>query len=311
MNIRRRHLILGASGFLGRHLFSCLGPASAIATYHSAPLEGGVHFDATTTRLRDVLLRGKHGIATAFLLYGVTQLDACARDPDGTRRVNVDSMVQVIDDLLEAGVKPIYASSDAVFDGSRGRWTEDDAPNPSLTYGKQKAAVERYLTGKSPPWIIARLSKIVGSDTDARSLLGEWVRQIEAGESIRCATDLVFTPAHVDDAAAALIDLADGEFSGIFNICGPQSMSRMALLQTLIQEIRRYRDFVPRVVGCSIRDFPFLEPRPLDGSMLPYKLNVALGSSFRDMRSVCADLARKRYGESLGVEGANGPSRTS
>jgi dTDP-4-dehydrorhamnose reductase len=293
---RPRFLVFGGSGFVGRHLYSVLGAERAITTYRSTPVEGGVYFDASNMRLRDVL-RGAHGVAAAFLLHGITRLDECARDPAGTARVNVDGMVRLIDDLVDAGIKPLYASTDAVFDGSRGGWTEVDPPNPTLTYGRQKAAVEAHLRRKAPPWIIARLSKVVGSDLATHSLLGEWIRQIDAGETIRCATDLVFTPAHVDDVAAALIRLVDEPLSGVFNVCGPESMTRMELLDLLIKEVRRYRDVKPKVVACSIRDFPFLEPRPLDGSMVPTKLYRALGASFRNMRSVCAELARNRYGD--------------
>lgn len=291
-----RFLILGASGFVGRHLYSTLGPERAVATYRSSAVTGGVRFDAAAMRLRDTLLRGAHGLTAAFLLHGITRLDDCARDPDGTARVNVEGMMRAIDDLVDAGVKPVYASTDAVFDGSRGRWTEEDLPNPTLTYGRQKAAVETYLCGKPPPWIVARLSKVVGSDPGTHSLLGEWVRQIEAGETIRCATDLVFTPAHVDDVAVALIRLAEGNASGVFNVCGPESMTRMDLLQMLFAEVRRYRAVESPIVACSIRDFPFIEPRPLDGSMIPAKLYRTLGAPFRDMRTVCAELARSRFG---------------
>jgi len=307
---RGRLLVLGASGFVGRHLCARLGPARTVATSHSTPVPGGVRFDAGTMRLRDTLLRGAHGFDAAFLLHGRTKIDDCARDPEGTAQVNVAGMIRAIDDLQEAGVKPVYASTDAVFDGSRGGWTEDDLPNPILTYGRQKAAVEAHLRGRPPPWIVARLSKVVGADDATHSLLGEWLRQIEADETIRCATDLVFTPAHVEDVTAALIRLAEEDFAGVFNVCGPQSMTRLELLEILVEEIRRYRDVRPRIVPCSIRDFPFLEPRPLDGSMLPDKLYRALGAPFRGMRSVCAALARDRYGDPAAV-GRAGPPQPS
>lgn len=295
MGERPALLILGASGFVGTHLYARLGPARAIAAYHSTPVPGGVRFDAGTERLRDTLLRGDHGLKAAFLLHGRTRIDDCARDPDGTAAVNVRGMIAAIDDLAAAGVKPVYASTDAVFDGSRGGWTEDELPNPTLQYGRQKALVEAHLRGMSPPWVVARLSKVVGTEDGTHSLLGEWVRQIEAGDTIRCATDLVFTPAHVDDVAAALVRLAEEDVSGVFNVCGPESMTRMDLLQILVEEIRRYRDVRPTIVPCSIRDFPFLEPRPRDGSMAPGRLH-RMGAAFRDMRSVCAALARGRYG---------------
>ena len=79
---RRRFLILGASGLLGRHLLALLGPGSSIATYRSHPIEGGVPFDASSMRLRDTILRDRHGINAAFLLYGVTTLDELGRVVD-------------------------------------------------------------------------------------------------------------------------------------------------------------------------------------------------------------------------------------
>lgn len=294
MSSQKRILILGSSGFLGRHLYAKLGPDHAVATYHSTPLEGGVYFDAASMRLRDTILTGRHDLKIAFVLHGITRIDACARDPERSWQVNVESTMRAIDDLLAAGIKPIYASSCAVFDGSRGNWTEADLPTPTLTYGKQKAAVERYLGSLASPWIIARLSKVVGSEADA--LLGEWIRQIERDETIYCASDLVFSPAHVDDVVSALLRLGESELSGIFNVCGPQSMSRLAMLRILVNEIERYRKVNAAIVPCSIRDFPFLEPRPLDESMVPDKLYRALGLSFKDMRTVCSELARVRYG---------------
>ena len=120
-----RYLILGASGFIGAHLYAALGPARAVATYHKTPVPGALHFDATRMRLRDSILGGTHNFTHAFLLHGVTNIDQCARDPDLAYAVNVTGHKRVIDDLLAAHIVPVFASSDAVFDGTHGLWTED------------------------------------------------------------------------------------------------------------------------------------------------------------------------------------------
>lgn len=293
---RQRFLIIGASGFLGANLYARLGPERAAATYYQRPITGGVFFDAGKMRLLDTFLGGEHCFTHAFLMHGITKIDACARDPLGTSKVNVDSFKQIIDDLLAAGVVPIFPSSDAVFDGSRGMWTEEDAPNPILTYGRQKAAVERYLMGINSPWIIARVSKVVGTAPGPQSVTGEWINNIEAGETIRCASDQVFSPAYVGDVVDALIRLGEGNFTGIFNVCGPRPLSRWDLLNLLINEIRRYRSVGSRIISCSIRDFPFPEARPLDTSMSPKKLYSALDTTFEDMEMVCRRAAAQRYG---------------
>lgn len=296
MQGQHRFLILGASGTVGRRLYDLLGPTEAIATYSSTDIPGGVYFDATTMRLRDSILRGRHHIQAGFLLHGVTELDSCARDPCGTRRVNVDSVTTAIDDLVDAGVKPVFVSSDAVFDGSRGPWKEDDSPSPILTYGHQKLEVERHLMAKPEPWIIARLAKIVSSVSGEDDLLNDWSQRIESDEPIYCATDQFFSPVDIGDAVFALKRLAESPLAGIFNVCGPRSMSRLELLGTFIREIQRYRNFRPRVIPCSIRDLSLYEPRPHNLSMSPDKLFGALGTTFTDMEAVCKEFARNRYG---------------
>src|SRR6185369_13942154 len=109
MSDRSKFLVLGASGLVGRHVSALLGRLRTVTTYHSHPFDGAVLFDAATMRLRDTLLRGDHGFRAAFVLYGITKLDECARDPAGTSLINVASIQKVIDDLLEAGIKPIFA----------------------------------------------------------------------------------------------------------------------------------------------------------------------------------------------------------
>jgi len=292
-----RFLIVGASGFIGRHLYARLGPDRAIATYYQNSIAGGVYFDASNMRLSQDLLRGDHGIAYAFLLGGIGKLDECARDPKGTARVNVDGIKQMIDDLEVAGVKIIFTSSDAVFDGTRGHWTENDPPNPILTYGKQKVAVEDYLIEKRSAWIIARLSKVVGADAGRHNLIDEWLEDIEAGKTLKCARDQIFSPIAVEDAVTALIRLAEGPFTGIFNVCGPRSMSRLDLLNMLIREVRRYQNVGLNVIPCSIRDFSFVEDRPLDSSLSPEKLNSVLAIEFENMETICCRAATLRFGK--------------
>src|SRR5689334_18538577 len=119
---RPRFLIIGASGFIGSHLYAALGRERSIATYSSHPVPGGVHFDAVGMRLSDSILRGEHGVTHAFLLHAMSNIDECARKPELARTINIDSQKRVIDDLLGAGVIPVFASSDAVFDGTRGMW---------------------------------------------------------------------------------------------------------------------------------------------------------------------------------------------
>lgn len=301
-----RYLIIGASGFIGSRLFSFLGPDNAVATYFKKHVEGGVFFDAVKMRLADDVLKQHNSLTHAFIFHGITKIDACARDPQGTARVNVVSVCAVIDDLIDHGIMPVFASSDAVFDGTRGMWTEEDPVNPILTYGRHKAQVERYLQKKSSPWLVVRLAKVAGAGHGQADILSDWMDKLELGAEIRCASDQVFSPLDVDDAIDAMLGLAEGSHSGIFHVCGPRPVSRLQLLQMLIEEAGKYREFRTQIIPCSIRDqeFNFTEPRPFDTSMSPHKLYATLGRRFDDPRELCRKAAAARYGGRSVPQGA-------
>jgi dTDP-4-dehydrorhamnose reductase len=293
-----RYLIIGASGFIGTHLYSALGRANAIPTYARRQVAEGIAFDARSMRLADTVLKKNRGLTHAFILHGITSIDACARDPAGTAQINVSGTQRVIDDLVEHGIVPVFAGSDAVFDGSRGLWSEEDPVNPILTYGRQKAQVERYLLEKTPSALVLRLAKVISAAPTANNLLGEWLKQLESGKPIHCASDQIFSPVTVDDAVDAFVRLPHAGLAGIVHVCGPRPVSRLQLLQTLVEEAGRYRKLAARIVPCSIRDFrDFAEARPFDTSMSPRKLYAALRRQFADPRETCQQLVAARHGE--------------
>lgn len=291
-----RALIIGGSGLIGRRLLHKLGPAAAMATYHTRPFPGGVRFDATTMRIVDLLKCAKVSYTHAYVLQGIANIDACARDPAGTARTNIEALCSVIDQLSAEGIIPLFASSDAVFDGTRGMWTEEDRVNPILTYGAQKAVVERHLAALTTPWLIARISKVITSDPAEPGVIGEWMEKLESGAEIYCARDQVFSPIEVEDVVDALVFLAQNGCRGVFHVCGPEPVTRLELLQMLMEEVGNFRNVVPRIIELSLRDLRLAEPRPLDASMSGDKLARLLGRRFKDMKAVCREAAHYRYG---------------
>lgn len=290
-------LIVGASGFVGRRMLALIGPDRAIATYHRRPIAGGVRFDACSERLRDVLEALPRRVTHVFILYGAIDMEGCARDPAGTATVNVDSVKHMIDDTIAFGALPVYASTDYIFDGSRGGWREDDEARPVMAYGRQKLEIERYLRALDASWLAARFSKVVGGELGTHSMLGQWVEEIKAGRVQRCAHDQVFSPAFVDDVAAAMVKLGLSGRQGLFNLAGPDAYSRLGLLRLLVDNIRAVRpetrvDFEP----VSLHDMPFLEKRPLDTSLDTTKLHGAITHEFFRMPALCASIARQHFG---------------
>jgi len=290
MSVSARYLIVGASGGVGRSLHAALG-ADSIATHWRIPVPASVRFDVATMHLSDILARDSR-ITHAFLLHGQTSMDACARDPSA-RLLNVDATCRLIDQLVERGIIPVFASSDAVFDGATGRRTEEDRTTPVLEYGRQKLEVEQYLQRHAERWLIVRLAKVVGTRM-AGDLLEGWMDELEAGTLIKCARDQILSPVHIDDVVHALTALVTGSYTGVFHLAGPDVLSRWDLLQLLIEELSRCRELKPNAVACLLADLPFVEPRPRDSSLSAAKLRATIGMDMLDMRSACARAAVER-----------------
>lgn len=279
-------LVLGGSSFVGKHLLARLAPAQYTATYAANAYPGTVKFDCTSMRLA-ATVGDLAAYDQALLLLGDTQPDSCVRDPERSQAVNVDGIKTVIDDLLAAGVRPIFISSEFVFDGHKGQYSETDSPNPILLYGAQKLAIERYLETVAEDYAVLRLAKVYGGEIGDGTLFTNWLPAIERGGRQTCASDQRFSPIHVDDVVDALLKAAESRIRGVFHLGGPEGLSRMECLETLLAQVRRSRPVELEAVPCRINDFEFPEVRPVDVSMRIGKLAAEIGFTPRRVEDFC------------------------
>ncbi len=291
MATRPEFLILGASGYVGRALSRQLGVERIVATCHTNTFPGAVRFDGRTMSLHDLgadLSMVRYGI----ILFAEARVDRCAADPTGTSEVNVDATRRVIDQLLERGATPVFFSTDLVFDGVAGRYREDSSPDPVVTYGKQKLAIERYLQSTGENFLIIRLAKVFSGDLSYGGLLTEWSNSLQAGGRILCAEDQICSFIEIRDVITALIKLMKNDASGLFHLGGPNALSRLELFEIFKGFLPQSKGLQGQISRCVINDVPgLLERRPIDISLDSSKLYEAVGFVPRSMREVCGEAA--------------------
>lgn len=279
-------LILGASSYVGRHLFARLGLDKAMATYCNTPLKHGVRFDSLTMHITD-LVKTFGSVTHAVILLGDTRPDSCFADPAKSHGLNVDSTTAVIDELLELGITPVFTSSEFVFDGKRGGYTETDPPNPILLYGRQKLEVERHLEASKADFAILRLAKVYGLAPGDGTFFTGLLEAVRTRESIRCAADQRFSPIFVGDVVESILGVIDRALTGTFHAAGPAGMSRLEFLEMMVAETRRHRPVDISIEPCGIDDFSLPEDRPHDVTMRPDKLVAATGIELMRPEDAC------------------------
>lgn len=254
--------MIGASGFIGRYLLSsyrlaypdCVGTGFRHASADLVELDLR-RPDVSRLRLRQT------GHQAVIVCAACPNIAYCQKEPEASRAVNVTGTLELVRQL--DGLPVLFLSSDYVFDGSRGGYTEDDIPCPNTEYGRQKAEVERALPQLTDQYLILRLSKTYGFRRGDGTLLDELASTLMHGGVVQAASDQVFSPTFVGDVVDAIQHLQAEGRRGLVNLAAPEPWSRFDIAKQLAVALG-----VPhRVHRIRLADIPALAGRPLDTSL--------------------------------------------
>jgi dTDP-4-dehydrorhamnose reductase len=229
-------LVTGASGYLGSVLaaratdagWSVVGTVGARPQAAPGGLESVVALDVRDGTAVDAAVRAAAPDVVVHTAY-VQGADADA--------VNVDGTEHVARACAAAGARLVHVSSDAIFDGTLDRpLREDDAPSPVTPYGATKLAGERHVARLCPTAAIVRTSLIYGGPGRAPAAQEQPALAVARGErtDMMFYTDEVRSPIQVDDLAAALLELAAGEWSGPLHVGGADPLSRLDFARLVV-----------------------------------------------------------------------------
>ena len=276
-NRKQKSLLIGGSGFIGRHLEKCLGPEYLTVTYHRHPSPHGIPFDAIRGRLRDIV-DDPTAYRDVVFLFGVTNPDACFEDRQGCITCNLDKTIQLAEDANSLGLRVVFFSSESVFCGKAGPYTEDDVPRPILLYGQLKHEAEQAIIGLNSSNIVVRLARTYGTVSGDGTLCMALLEQIGRGDNILCARDSICSPIHISDVTTMVTRLMKRESGGIYHVAGPEALSRTEITGILITLYERHiGTFKGTLTECLVSDLPTPERRPANISMLIDKVVTATG----------------------------------
>jgi dTDP-4-dehydrorhamnose reductase len=207
----RRLLVTGGAGTLGNELVS-LAPErgwDVRATWWtrkpSASAES-VKVDVRDERAVERALQGIDAVVhTAYRQGG-----------DEEWSTNVEGSEAVA--RAAAGRRLVHLSSDIVFDGTLGRYREEDLPAPVNAYGRSKAEAELRVANAHPGATIVRTSLIYGVPDGPQERL--------ARDGTRFYVDELRSPVHVEDLARSLLEVLGLEVPGPLHLAGADDVSR-------------------------------------------------------------------------------------
>jgi len=151
-----------------------------------------------------------------FLCAAMTRQTDCRADAGLAALVNRDAPIRLARAAAEQGVRTVFLSSSAVFDGRKPWRPATDPPCPLNDYGRLKAEAEAGVLAL-PGGTVVRLTKVLHGDAP---LFRGWIDALGHGKRIRAFTDLRMAPVGIDDAVRALVQVAEMDEAGIFQVSG-------------------------------------------------------------------------------------------
>lgn len=179
----------------------------------------------------------------------MTNVDQCETEKEECWKLNVTATEYLVNAAQKSNSFFIHLSTDFIFDGKNGPYTEEAEANPISFYGWSKYAAEKIVINSNLNWAIARTILVYGIAHDmSRSNIILWVKNsLENSKSINVVNDQWRTPTLAEDLADGCILIAQKRATGIFNISGkdllnPYQMAMMTadyfgLDKTLINEV--------------------------------------------------------------------------
>jgi len=204
----------------------------------------------------------------------MTVVDACEKDPVAAFEANVVATEQVARNARRLGAHLVHVSTDYVFDGDHGPYTEDDITNPRGVYATTKQIAEQTVRVLAPSWSICRTAVVYGWPAAARPNFGAWlVGALNRGEKVRLFEDQYVSPSFADNVAAMLAEIALRRLSGVWNTCGADVVNRLEFGRALCR-IFGFDEALLQPV--KLKDAGMAAQRPLHSGMKVDKVRAHL-----------------------------------
>lgn len=277
--LQRRSLVVGASGQVGAALATILGPRALstrrIGDTHTQPFLDLAALARDPQRATQIL--APLALDAVYCVAGATDVDRCETDTGWAMETNSLGPA-----ALAAACRDlpfVYFSTEYVFDGREapgrpaGPYTETDPTNPISVYGRSKLAGEKRILDVHPNPLIVRTTVVYGPDRRRKNFLYTLARLLGSNQPMRVPVDQVSSPTYNADLAAAALELVSLGASGIFNVCGPEHVSRydFALMAARVLGLD-----TSLIIPVATLDLNQKALRPLKAGMITDKLRGTL-----------------------------------
>jgi len=271
-------LVIGASGLLGSRVAGLASKEHEVygtCSSHELSLPNSLKLDVTNQEeVKKTVSELKP--QAVVNCAAMTNVDGCEREPEKARALNSFAPQYLANACQENECKLVHVSTDYVFDGEKGNYSEKDRVSAKGVYAESKLAAEIAVKTLCADRAIARVSVLYGwKAANMRENFVTWaIKELEAGKRIRLVTDQYTSPTLADNAAEAILAIIDKNERGVFHTCGSTCLDRYSFGLKIAEAFGLDASLIDKTTS---KEFEWLAPRPSNSCMLNNETQKRLG----------------------------------
>ena len=267
-------LILGASGLVGGNCmqhFSTMG-WNCLGTHFSFETDNTQFYN--TLNASDPNNADIESFNPDIIVHcgALTWVDYCEENEEESFEKTVQSTINALELAKKFKSRFVYLSTDYVFDGAKGFYTETDEVNPLGVYARHKLESEKHIQSKLEDYLICRITNVYGDEIRGKNFIARLSENMQKGDPMELTlpTDQYATPVNAVDVARAIFALLTNEKSGIYHFASTDYLNRVQLAERVINYFGHEQVTIKAVTTEQLKQ---PAKRPLIGGMSAVKFN--------------------------------------
>ena len=245
MNERPKTLLITSTGLIGGYLYTIFNKKGypTIGTYHSVKDSNSLYYVSITEKASLKRTFDKVTPDIVLLNAALTNVDYCEIHKDKAWQINVEGVDDVVELCRLYNSKLVFFSTDYIFDGENGPYSEEEIPRPICFYGKTKLEGENIVRTLED-YLIIRTTIVYGDEKQKKNFVIRLIDTLKKGEIVKVPYDQIGSPTYALNLSEVVEELVRRAKRGVYNIAGKDIMDRFSFALEICSEFGLNKDSV-------------------------------------------------------------------
>lgn len=286
--LKRRILIVGSNGRLGQSLVKKIMVREKTellcSSIENESLIKGVEYSKTDITIKDQVKKLVLDFVPDYIINAAafTNVDKCETERELAWKINVSGVENLAHYSRLVDAHLTHVSTDYVFDGNDGPYSESDSTNPISYYGRTKLASENALKISGSKFAIVRTNVLFGPSEFGEPDFVNWVvDSLKSKKKIRIVTDQINNPTFIPDLADGILKIIDLDRDGVYHLGGREFLNRFEFTEKIADHFRLDSSLIEKIITQELNQ---PAARPLKSGLITLKAETELNYKPRSLK---------------------------